>query len=142
MKEFRQVAQVYAELAQLYILNRSVPAYKTGNLYDRVGLYNTYEKMVTIRPSKSTTKFKLDIPSVNLSLSFAPPGARYGEIVHEGTGLGRNSIPRPFAEEAANDRVMQKTINDAMKGIVNDTVLPQIRARIDKSFIKLLSKRN
>ena len=55
VKELKQIVNVYKALSQLYIIKRDKPAYKTGNLYDRVGLYNTYEKMVTIRPSKSTT---------------------------------------------------------------------------------------
>ena len=97
--------------------------------------------MVTIKPSKSTKKSKIKVQSYNLSINFAPPGARYGKIVHDGLGLGRNSVPRPFAEEAANDRRLKTTINKAIKGIVDDDILPQIRKQIDKSFIKFLSKK-
>lgn len=141
MKELKEVANVYKELAQLYIIKRSKPAYKTGNLYNRVGDYNTYDRMITKRPSKSSSKSKIKAQSYNLSLSFAPPGARYGKIVHDGLGRGRNATPRPFAEEAANDRRLKRTINNAIKGVVDDEILPQIRKQVDKAFIKFLSKK-
>jgi hypothetical protein len=141
MKELSQVANVYRELAQLYIIKRNKPAYKSGNLYNRVGEYNTFDRMVTIKPSKSSKKSKIKVQSYNLSLSFAPPGAKYGKIVHDGLGLGRNSVPRPFAEEAANDKRLKKTINNALNGVIDDEILPQIRKQIDKAFIKFLSKK-
>jgi arsenate reductase len=34
MKEFNQVANSFRTLAQTYMINRSKPAYKTGNLAD------------------------------------------------------------------------------------------------------------
>lgn len=135
MKEFRHVAEVYKELAQLYIVNRSKPAYKTGNLYNKVGSYNTPDRMITIKKSRARTKFKLETPSVRISLSFAPPGAKYGEYVHQGT---YKMDARPFAEEAAKTPTVKRAINNAVKGVIDDDVLPAIRKMMDKAFINML----
>ena len=137
MKEFKQVAQIYKELAQLYIVNRKKPAYKTGNLYNKVGSYNNPDRMVTIRKSRARTKFKLETPSVNISLSFAPPGAKYGEYVHQGKS---KMEARPFAEEAAKSPTVKRAINNAVKGVVDKDVLPAIRKMMDKAFVRMLSK--
>lgn len=135
MKPFEQVAQTYKELSLLYMMNRSKPIYRTGNLYNTVDKYNTPGRMQTVRRSRAKSKIKLETPSVNISLSFAPPGARYGTFVHDGT----SKMPaRPFAEEAANDRRLKKAIDNAVGGIVDDTILPQIRKDIDKAFKKFL----
>lgn len=135
MKPFEQVAQTYKELSLLYMMNRSKPIYRTGNLYNTVDKYNTPGRMQTVRRSRAKSKIKLETPSVNISLSFAPPGARYGTFVHEGT---KYMDARPFAEEAANDRRLKKAIDNAVGGIVDDTILPQIRKDIDKAFKKFL----
>jgi hypothetical protein len=47
---------------------------------------------------------------------------------------------RPFAQEAANDKRMQTVIDKAMKGVVRDNVIPDIRKRIDKAFKKFKPK--
>ena len=138
MKELQQVANVYRELAQLYIIRRSKPAYKTGNLYNRVGEYNTFQRMLTKNPTRAKSKIPIKVEQINLSLSFAPPGAKYGRFVEEGTV---NMDARPFAKEAANDRRLKQTIDKAMKGVIDDEVLPQIRKQVDKAFIKFLSKK-
>ena len=138
MKELQQVANVYRELAQLYIIRRSKPAYKTGNLYNRVGEYNTFQRMLTKNPTIAKSKIPIKVEQINLSLSFAPPGAKYGRFVEEGTV---NMDARPFAKEAANDRRLKQTIDKAMKGVIDDEVLPQIRKQVDKAFIKFLSKK-
>ena len=52
LKELKDVANTFSKLAQLYITNGPwKPAYKTGNLYRRVGLYNTADRMITQRPA-------------------------------------------------------------------------------------------
>ena len=122
MKELQQVANVYRELAQLYIIRRSKPAYKTGNLYNRVGEYNTFQRMLTKNPTRAKSKIPIKVEQINLSLSFAPPGAKYGRFVEEGTV---NMDARPFAKEAANDRRLKQTIDKAMKGVIDDEVLPK-----------------
>jgi hypothetical protein len=137
VKELKQVVNVFRELSQLYIIKRDKPAYKTGNLYKRVGSYNNINNMVTQRPSRGKNKLKLDIDNINISLSFAPPGALYGRYVHEGT---KYMAARPFAKEAANDKRMQTVIDKAMKGVVRDNVIPDIRKRIDKAFKKFKPK--
>jgi hypothetical protein len=137
VKELKQVVNVFKELSQLYIIKRSKPAYKTGNLYKRVGSYNNISNMVTQRPSRGKNKLKLDIDDINISLSFAPPGALYGFFVHGGT---KYMDARPFAEEAANDRRFKTVVDKAMKGVVRDNVIPDIRKRMDKAFKKLQPK--
>jgi hypothetical protein len=137
VKELKQVVNVFKELSQLYIIKRSKPAYKTGNLYKRVGSYNNISNMVTQRPSRGKNKLKLDIDDISISLSFAPPGALYGFFVHGGT---KYMDARPFAEEAANDRRFKTVVDKAMKGVVRDNVIPDIRKRMDKAFKKLQPK--
>ena len=137
MKELQQVANVYRELAQLYIIRRSKPAYKTGNLYNRVGEYNTFQRMLTKNPTRAKSKIPIKVEQINLPY-FAPGGAKYGRFVEEGTV---NMDARPFAKEAANDRRLKQTIDKAMKGVIDDEVLPQIRKQVDKAFIKFLSKK-
>lgn len=143
MREFREVAKVYKELSLLYMMNRSRPVYRTGNLYETISSYNTPNRMITQRKSRARTKFKLDLPSVNISLSFAPnvkgvktgKNTSYGKFVHDGT----SKMPaRPFAEEAANDKRLKITIDNAIKGVVDEDVLPAIRELLDKSFKKFL----
>jgi hypothetical protein len=135
MKDFREVAQIYTELAQLHMVNRAKPAYKTGNLYNTVGSYNTPDRVLSQRNNKRTRQ-GYQVPSVKLVLSFSPPGARYGKYVEKGT---RYMDARPFAEEAANDSKLNKAIIEAGWGMVNNDLLPQIRKDIDKAFKKMLS---
>ena len=137
VKELKQIVNVYKALSQLYIIKRDKPAYKTGNLYKRVGSYNNIDNMVTKRPSRGKNKLKLDREDINISLSFAPPGALYGRFVHDGT---KYMDARPFAQEAAKDKRMQTAIDKAMKGVIRDNVIPDIRKRIDKAFKKLQPK--
>ena len=121
----KNVCDTYRSLAQLFIVSgypgwgkaksstKNAP-YRTGNLFRRIGSYNTAAKMATMNPTKSTNK--VELPAVTISLNFAPPGAKYGYSVHEGKGTNRVIGRRPFAELAANDSKMRKAVNEALLG--------------------------
>jgi hypothetical protein len=138
----KDIAKAYLTLAQLKMMQgykgKGKPQkkiWKTGNLYNRIGTYNTAARMATMRPTKANTKFELD--SLTLSLNFAPPGATYGKWVEWGNGTQKGyGIPRPFAEDAAMDTELNKAINSALagdKGPIKD-VYKQYISELDKIF--------
>lgn len=145
------IANSYKSLAQLYIIdgypswnkaksnNRNAP-YKTGNLYNSIGTYNTAAKMATIRPSQAAMigKDKVELPQVTISLNYAPPNAPYGRYVHEGTGTNSAIGPRPFAQIAAEDTRFNIAINKAISGNGGpiDKYLEAITNSLQKSFAK------
>lgn len=109
MKTLKDVAGRYKELALTYMVRGPWrPAYKTGNLYNRVANYNTANRM--IKESGST---------ITITLNFAPDGAEYGEFVHNGTVY---MVKRPFAQLAAEDSSMKEAIEGIAKTKVEDTI--------------------
>lgn len=142
LPELTQVAEVYKRLAQLYIVNGKSgwkkPPYKTGNLYNRVGSFNNASNMILVRSPRSTTKLKIPNQSFSVALQYAPPGAQYGKFVEEGTS---KMAARPFAESAANDPLLKRAIDDAIKGIVDNTILPVIKVGIDRAFKRMQTKK-
>ena len=90
MKTLEEVAQTFAKLAQLYMISGNwKPAYKTGNLYNTIGSYNTAAQM--IKSAATTTTTELQLPQQTISLQFAPPGATYGKYM--GGAIQKNFIP-------------------------------------------------
>ena len=143
MKELEQVAKTFASLAQLYIVSGNwKPAYKTGNLYKKIGSYNTPNRMITSKTAKSVTKFKIPQKSFNVSLQFAPDGAEYGKWVEwgNGTGVGAGN-PRPFAEQASKDPLLKKTIDAYIGGYIEKDFLPVIKIGLDRAFRSLPAER-
>jgi hypothetical protein len=143
MKELEQVAKTFTSLAQLYMVSGNwKPAYKTGNLYNRIGSYNTPSRMISSKSGKSVTKFKIPQKSFNVSLQFAPPGATYGKWVEwgNGTGVGAGK-PRPFAKQASQDPLLKKTIDAYVNGYVEKDFLPVIKIGLDRAFRSLASER-
>ena len=143
MKELEQVAKTFTSLAQLYMVSGPWrPAYKTGNLYRKVGSYNTPNRMITSKQARSSTKLKLPEPSFNVSLQFAPPDAEYGKWVEWGNGTGVGAgRPRPFAERASKDPLLQKTIDAYVNGYVEKDFLPVIKIGLDRAFRSLSAER-
>ena len=143
MKELEQVAKTFVSLAQLYLVSGNwKPAYKTGNLYNRIGSYNTSNRMITSKASRSVTKFKIPQKSFNISLQFAPPGAEYGKWVEWGNGTGVGAgRPRPFAEEASKDPLLKKTIDAYIGDYMEKDFLPVIKIGLDRAFRNLSSER-
>lgn len=142
LPELNRVAEVYKSLAQLYIVNGKSgwkkPPYKTGNLYNKVGSFNNASNMILVRSPRSTTKLKIPNQSFSVALQYAPPGAEYGRFVEDGTS---KMAARPFAESAANDPLLKRAIDDAIKGIVDDTILPVIKVGIDRAFKRMQTKK-
>ena len=136
MKEFRQVANSFRTLAQTYMINRSKPAYKTGNLFNTVGSFNTTDKMLSSKKTKTGTKIKIETPKVYITLNYAPPGAEYGKFVEEGTVKMKK---RPFAEEASNDPLLKRQIDNAVNGIIQTTVINAIDIGLKRAFRRLPS---
>lgn len=107
MKELRDVAFVYKNLAQSYITNGPwKPAYRTGNLYNRVGSYNTPNNMIS----------QTGDDRYELSLNFAPDGASYGFFVHDGT---TKMEARPFAKLASEDATLKNAIDKFFQSEAN-----------------------
>lgn len=144
LKSLNDVAITYSKLAQLYMVSGPwKPAYKTGNLYKQVGSYNTPQNMITTRPSRSATKYKIPQGGViRVGLQFAPPGAEYGKWVEwgNGTGVGAGN-PRPFAEKAAEDPLLKKTIDAYVKQYVEMDFMPAIKIGLDRAFRSLAENR-
>lgn len=136
MKEFRQVAESFNTLAKTYMINRSKPAYKTGNLFNKVGSYNTPDRMLSSKKTKKGNKIKIETPKVYITLNYAPPGAEYGKFVEDGTVYMKK---RPFAEEAANDPLLKRQIDNAVNGIVQNTVMNAINIGLKRAFSRLPS---
>jgi hypothetical protein len=151
MKELEQVAKTFTSLAQLYMVSGNwKPAYKTGDLYKNIGSYNTPSRMITSRPARSVTKFKIPQKSFNVSLQFAPniKGSKtgkpttYGKWVEWGndTGVGAGN-PRPFAEKASQDPLLKKTIDAYVNGYMEKDFLPVIKIGLDRAFRSLSAER-
>jgi hypothetical protein len=143
MKELEEVAKTFTSLAQLYMVSGPwKPAYKTGNLYKTIGSYNTPSRMITSKQARSKTKLKIPEPSFNVSLQYAPPGARYGVFVEKGndTGVGAGN-PRPFAQKASQDPLLKKKIDAYIGGYMEKDFLPIIKIGLDRAFRSLSAER-
>jgi hypothetical protein len=121
MKTLKDIAFKYADLAGVYMINGQYfrPAYKTGNLFNRVTTYNDVSRML-----KEQSEGK-----VVLALDYGPPGALYGKFVHGGH-LTRNKDEsqrrfiegRPYAQYAANDPELAMYINEFILGQMDKKV--------------------
>jgi hypothetical protein len=126
MKTLKDVAGTFKELALTYMVRGPwKPAYKTGNLYNRVSSYNTANRM--IKESGST---------ITITLDFAPDGAEYGKFVHNGTVY---MVKRPFAQLAAEDSSIKAAIKDITKTKVSDTI-EMYKNTLSAKFTKLAKK--
>jgi hypothetical protein len=142
MKGLEQVADVYKSLAQLYIVNGKAgwdkAPYKTGNLYNRIGSFNNASNMILVRNPRSTTKLKIPNQSFSIALQYAPPGATYGKFVEEGT---KYMDERPFAQSAANDPLLKRSIDNAIKGIIDTNIMPVIKIGLNRAFKRMETKK-
>ena len=134
MKEFNEVANSFRTLAQTYMINRSKPAYKTGNLFRTVGSYNTVSRMLSSTKNKTGKKIKIETPKVYITLNYAPPNAEYGKFVEDGTVYMK---ARPFAEEAANDPLLKRQIDNAVNGTIQTTIMNAVNIGLKRAFKKL-----
>ena len=148
LPEMIQVADVYKQLAQLYIVNGKSgwkkPPYKTGNLYNKIGSFNNASNMILVRNPRSTTKLKIPNQTFSVALQYAPDGAFYGKFIEEGYTHANKTTKveaRPFAESAANDPLLKRTIDDAVKGIIDKNIMPVIQIGIDRAFKRMQTKK-
>ena len=118
------------------MINRSKPAYKTGNLFNTVGSFNTTDKMLSSKKTKTGNKIKIETPKVYITLNYAPTGAEYGKFVEEGTVKMKK---RPFAEEAANDPLLKRQIDNAVNGIIQSTIMNAVDIGLKRAFSRLPS---
>jgi hypothetical protein len=91
-----------------------------------------------VRNPRSTTKLKIPNQSFSIALQYAPDGAFYGKFVEEGTIY---MDERPFAQSAANDPLLKRAIDNAIKGIVDTTILPVIKVGMDRAFKRMQTKK-
>ena len=131
MKTLKDLAGLYRTLAQTNMVSGPWrPVYKTGNLYQQIGDYNTVNRMLTeISQNKYT-----------LTLDFAPPNAKYGYFAETGTGTHSRIGPRPFAAMAANSSELKAAIDEFMGGKVEEAV-QVLGDRVDVAFSKLFTKK-
>jgi hypothetical protein len=96
--------------------------------------------MATVRESKAASlgKDKVELPSITLSLNYAPPQAQYGRYVHQGTGTNSQIGPRPFAQLAANDSRFKLAVDKAIAGNGGpiEKYLEAVTKKLEKAFAK------
>jgi len=136
MKTLQDVAKTFASLAYRNVSTPGLQTYAvdTGNLKDKVKGFNTIDKMITQRKSKSPTKLSAEAGTV--AYQFAPPGAKYGKWVEWGT---RNMKPRPFAGDAATDPELQKVIQEYQLSLTAQ-VGAQAANQVSKSVAKMSAR--
>lgn len=141
LPSLEKIAEGYKQQALTYVY-RGYPGwkkapYKTGNLFRQIDDYNAVRNMATYRPSRHKTKYEL--PSITVSLNYAPPAAVYGKYVQDGT---YKMEARPFAQLAAEGPEFKKAVDEAIlgkNGILNAYV-KQVARDFDK-VLKDMSKK-
>jgi hypothetical protein len=124
MKTLEQVATKIKQVATTYIKSgysgwKKAP-YDTGNLYRTIDSFNTPQRMAFTQKNKSF-----------ITLNYAPPGAKYGTYVENGT---YKMEARPFAYEAANSNEVRKEVR-----AYQDSQVEQINADIQKRVTLIFS---
>ena len=130
MATLNDIAIKLTSLAQLNLTRGYTKAYKTGNLYDRVGSYNTPARVLgktKLGKERLSKTKKLD--TIEFSLTYNPPGAEYGKFIEEGTRYIQP--PRPFAEEAINSPQIERMIDQYMGVYIEDNVISGIMDELD-----------
>jgi hypothetical protein len=129
MASLNDIAKKVSSLAQLNLTRGKTKAYKTGNLYNNIGSYNTPNRVLgntklgKKRLSKTDTRY-----GIELNLTYNPPGAKYGQFVEEGT---RYMDARPFAEEALNSPIIDRMIEEYVGVYVDETIIPSIEESLN-----------
>ena len=129
MATLNDIAKKVSSLAQLNLTRGKTKAYKTGNLYNNIGSYNTPNRVLgntklgKKRLSVSDTRY-----GIELNLVYNPPGATYGQFVEEGT---RYMDARPFAAEALNSPIIDRMIEEYVGIYVDETIVPSIEESLN-----------
>jgi hypothetical protein len=90
--------------------------------------------MLRSTKTKKGNKIKIETPKVFITLDYAPPGAEYGKFVQNGTVYMKK---RPFAEEAAKDPLLKRQIDNAVNGIVQNTIMNAVDIGLKRAFRRL-----
>lgn len=118
MATLEQVAKSLRDISQRNVRSGINKAYKTGNLFRKIGSENPVGRM--IRQTKTSAEIVLD---------YAPRGALYGRYVHDGT---RKMKARPFTLQAYDDPSFQRIMDSYIEeNFVNITIL-ELQREIDK----------
>lgn len=117
MPTLQDISKQIVSLAQLNLTRGKTKAYKTGNLFRKIGSYNTPNRMIKQK--------KL---SFEVELTYGPPGADYGEYVNDGTS---KMAARPFADEAMNDPTVISMMNDYYEDLVDNVIIANIQKELD-----------
>lgn len=118
MANLTQIASTIRTLAQTNLKRGSTRAYKTGNLFRRIGSSNPSNRMV-----KETKD------SISITLDYAPFGAEYGKFVNDGTVKMK---ARPFADKAIDDPVVEKMLNDYIDNVLGGNTVKDIEVAVDR----------
>jgi hypothetical protein len=129
MASLNDIAKKVSSLAQLNLTRGRTKAYKTGNLYENIGSYNTPNRVLgktklgKQRLSTTNTRY-----GIELNLVYNPPGAKYGQFVEEGT---KYMDARPFAEDAINSPIIDRMIEEYVGIYVDETIIPSIEESLN-----------
>jgi hypothetical protein len=126
MKTLEDVAGLYRSLAMQNLLQGTTRAYDTGNLYNKIGSFNSVGRMISKEGNRST-----------MVLNYAPPGAEYGGYVEMGTIF---MDKRPFAGNAAHDPQLAKAINEYQRSTV-DVINEDIYKKVSVSMKSFTTKK-
>lgn len=117
MPSLQDIAKQITSLAQLNLTRGSTKAYKTGNLFKKIGSYNTPSRMI----KQNKLSFEID-------LDYAPPGAEYGQYVNNGTSRMK---ARPFADEAMEDPTVISMMNQYYEDLVDTVIVENIQKELN-----------
>lgn len=124
MPTLNDIAKKVTSLAQLNLTRGRTKAYDTGNLYNRVGQYNTPKRVLgETKIGKKRLSKKNQSDTIDLNLVYNPPGAEYGKFVEEGTKYMK---ARPFAEEAINSPIIERMIDEYVGVYIEENIIGAI----------------
>jgi HK97 gp10 family phage protein len=118
MATLEQVAKSLRDLSQRNVRSGINKAYKTGNLFRKIGSENPVGRM--IRETKTSAEIVLD---------YGPRGALYGRYVHDGT---RKMKARPFALQAYDDPNFQRILDKYIETTFVDSAIKELTIELDK----------
>jgi hypothetical protein len=133
MPTLNDIAKKATSLAQLNLTKGYTRAYDTGKLYNRVGAYNTPDRVLgNTKIGKKRLVKKNTTDTLDLNLVYNPPGAEYGQFIEEGyTHVGGKKMPaKPFAEEAINSPIIEKMIDEYIGVYIEDNLIASIEEEL------------
>jgi hypothetical protein len=114
----QQVAKSLRDLSQRNVRTGINKAYKSGNLFRKIGSENPVNRMA--RETKTSAEIVLD---------YAPKGAFYGRFVHDGTVKMK---ARPFALAAYDNPNFQRILDKYIETNFVDVTILELEREINK----------